>query len=137
MRVLRPHERVAYPADAVRPRTRGDCLPGGCNEVRPCPWVSCRYHLYLDVQVNGSILINYPDQEPGQVQHSCALDVAERGALTLDEVGKILRLSRERVRQICEERFLGLARSRALIIQFRELGEDVCNRISNYVTNFR
>jgi hypothetical protein len=28
-----------------RPRTRGDCL----QEARPCPWVSCRHHLLLEV----------------------------------------------------------------------------------------
>ncbi|MFY3742456.1 sigma factor-like helix-turn-helix DNA-binding protein [Anaeromyxobacter sp. Red801] len=31
---------------------------------------------------------------------TCALDVADRGPLTLDEVGKILGVTRERVRQI-------------------------------------
>ena len=39
-----------------RPVTRGDCLPGGCNGQRPCPWVSCKAHLALDVdERTGSI----------------------------------------------------------------------------------
>jgi hypothetical protein len=28
-----------------RPTTRGECL----QEARPCPWVSCRHHLLLEV----------------------------------------------------------------------------------------
>ncbi len=36
----------------VRPKTRGECASG----PRPCPWVSCRHHLYLDVDKNGSVI---------------------------------------------------------------------------------
>lgn len=28
-----------------RPRTRGECRDG----FRPCPFVACKYHLYLDI----------------------------------------------------------------------------------------
>jgi len=34
------------------------------------------------------------------MEHTCALDVAENGGLTLEEVGHILNLTRERVRQV-------------------------------------
>ena len=68
---------------------------------RPCPFVSCKYHLYIDVHpVRGSIKINFPDLEPWELQHTCALDVAERGGITLEEVGEIMNLTRERVRQV-------------------------------------
>jgi hypothetical protein len=33
-------------------------------------------------------------------EHSCSLDVAERGPWTLDEIGKIFNITRERIRQI-------------------------------------
>lgn len=135
LRVLRPHERVSYP-DVERPRTRGDCLEGGSNAVRPCPWVSCRYHLFLDVRANGSILINHPDQDVDDIEHSCALDIAESGGMTLEGVARIFRLSRERVRQICEAGFPQLATDEQLAIVFREIGEDACNR-SQFKTNFR
>jgi hypothetical protein len=87
--------------DVERPRTRRDCQSGGCNEQRPCPWVSCKHHLYLDVNPEtGSIKFNRPELEPWDMVESCALDIAERGGLTLDEVGDAMNVTRERVRQI-------------------------------------
>lgn len=55
----------------------------------------------------GSILLNYPEREPDELdpRFSCSLDVADRGAVTFEEVGVLLQLSRERIRQI-EERAL-------------------------------
>jgi hypothetical protein len=85
------------PVDEPRPRTRGECRDG----VRPCPWVGCRHHLYLEVNAEtGSIKINFPDVEPEDLAESCCLDVAERGGITLEEVGLITNLTRERVRQV-------------------------------------
>ena len=90
---------------AQRPRTRAECLPGGPNEARPCPWVSCAHHLALDVsQRSGAIKVNTPDAdgEPdwSAMPESCALDVADRGGVTLEEVGAVMNLTRERVRQL-------------------------------------
>ncbi len=48
----------------------------------------------------GSIKINFPELEPWELQHTCALDVAESGAITLEEVGQVMNLTRERVRQV-------------------------------------
>ncbi len=80
-----------------RPQTRGDCA----NVSRPCPYVSCKYHLYIDVNpATGSIKINFPDLEVWELQQSCALDVAQTGGITLEEVGEILNLTRERIRQV-------------------------------------
>ena len=80
-----------------RPKTRGDCDEG----LRPCPWVSCKYHVYVEVdQVFGSLKINRPDIDPTQLEHSCALDVADRDGVTLEEVGQIFGITREGVRQI-------------------------------------
>lgn len=80
-----------------RPRTRGDCV----NAPRPCPWTACRQHLYLDVNPStGKIKLNFPGKEPWEIEHSCALDLADRGGLTLTEVGKALGVTRERVRQM-------------------------------------
>lgn len=68
---------------------------------RPCPFVSCTHHLYLDVNPEtGSLKINYPGKEPWEIEESCSLDVAERDGMTLEEVGAILNLTRERIRQI-------------------------------------
>jgi DNA-directed RNA polymerase sigma subunit (sigma70/sigma32) len=34
------------------------------------------------------------------MHETCALDVADRGGITLEEVGEILNLTRERIRQV-------------------------------------
>jgi hypothetical protein len=81
-------------ADYRRPRTRGEC-----GTERPCPWVSCKYNLYLDVRPTGSIKINWlGDIE--DMPESCVLDLADRGGLTLESVGAMLDITRERIRQV-------------------------------------
>lgn len=86
---------------ADRPKTRDECRWPGVNQVRPCPWVGCKHHLYLDINPEtGSITLNFPDLEPWELPHTCSLDVAERGGNTLEEIGEIMNLTRERVRQI-------------------------------------
>lgn len=104
--------RMLYPeVDYDRPRTRTDCLHGPHAE-RPCPFVSCKHHLYLDVSDRtGSIKVNFPDAEVWDLSETCALDVADRGGITLEEVGDIMNLTRERIRQL-ETR--GLAKLKAL-----------------------
>jgi hypothetical protein len=83
--------------EAMRPRTRADCADG----PRPCLFVSCKYHLYLDVNPRtGSVKLNFPDKELWDLEHTCALDVADKGGITLEEVGAIMNLTRERVRQV-------------------------------------
>lgn len=83
--------------DEPRPRTRGDCIDG----PRPCPWVGCAHHLYLDVnEDNGSIKFNRPELAPWELKESCALDVADRGGLTLEAIAEIWNIVRERVRQV-------------------------------------
>ena len=85
------------PVDIPRPNSRAECR----EEMRPCPWVACKHHLYLDINPEtGSIKINFPDLEPWELKHTCALDVAERGGITLEEVGEIMNLTRERIRQV-------------------------------------
>lgn len=84
------------PVDVPRPKTRGDCA----EVPRPCPFVSCRHHLYLDVNdETGSIKLNFPSLEPGDLAESCSLDVADLGGMTLEDVGAIMNLTRERIRQ--------------------------------------
>ena len=81
----------------TRPRTRADCV----NSPRPCVFVSCKYNLYLDVNPEtGSIKLNFPDKEIWELEYTCALDVAEKGGITLEEVGEIMNLTRERIRQV-------------------------------------
>jgi len=90
--------RMLYPeTDYWKPKMRTDCV----DMERPCPYVSCKYHLYIDVHpVRGSIKVNFPDLEVWEMTETCALDVADRGGITLEEVGEIMNLTRERVRQV-------------------------------------
>lgn len=111
---------------APRPRTRGDCLDG----PRPCVYVACKHHLLLSidetrgrprkgapgqaVSIAGERGTVTPRSTPEAVEawteraaetllempDTCALDVAERGRQKLVEIGRVLRLTRERVRQI-------------------------------------
>jgi hypothetical protein len=82
---------------ASRPKSRADCI----NSPRPCIFVSCKYNLYLDVNPEtGSVKMNFPDKEIWELEYTCALDVAEKGGITLEEVGEIMNLTRERIRQV-------------------------------------
>jgi hypothetical protein len=90
--------RMLYPeTDYFKPRTRVECVDG----PRPCPYVSCQHHLYLDVSSRtGAIKLNFPDLEVWEMNETCALDVADRGGTTLEDVGAIMNLTRERIRQV-------------------------------------
>lgn len=90
--------RMLYPeTDYYKPRTRAECVDG----PRPCPYVSCQHHLYLDVSARtGAIKLNFPDLEVWDMNETCALDVADRGGTTLEDVGAIMNLTRERIRQV-------------------------------------
>lgn len=98
---------AAYPQSitdehaSARPTVRGDCLPGGKNEQRPCPWVNCAWHLAVDIDEDtGSIKVPRPDRETWGAPRTCALDVADEGRHTLEEVGELLNVTRERLRQV-------------------------------------
>ena len=101
--------RMLYPeVDVEKPRSREDCASG----ERPCPFVSCKHHLFLDVSAKtGAIKLNFPDLEVWEMTETCALDVADRGGTTLEEVGAIMNLTRERIRQV---EVKGLAKLEAL-----------------------
>lgn len=91
-----------------RPATRGDCIGG----ERPCPFVGCRYHLFLDVDPEtGSLKLNFPGREIEAMAETCALDVADRGGATLEEVGEFTNVVRERIRQIEVRALMNLKRA--------------------------
>jgi hypothetical protein len=82
---------------ANRPKTRGDCKDG----QRPCPWISCKQNLFLDVNgETGTIQLNFPGREIDQLPATCVLDVADEGTHTLEECGELTNRTRERIRQI-------------------------------------
>lgn len=79
-----------------RPKNRAECV----DMPRPCPYVGCRYHLMIEVTEHGRII--FKDHDPTEMAETCALDVADRGESTLEAVGEVYGVTRERVRQIEE-----------------------------------
>jgi hypothetical protein len=95
--------KLLYPETGYwKPATRSECVADSeKGSDRPCPYVSCKYHLYLDVSPRtGAIKLNFPDLEVWEMSETCALDVADRGGTTLEDVGAIMNLTRERIRQV-------------------------------------
>lgn len=99
----RKHERVDYirlpvvmDTDHWRPATRADCI----DAPRPCPYVGCKHHLAIELTERGDI-VHIGD--PAEMAETCVLDVADRGGVTLGEVGEIYSVTRERIRQIEEK----------------------------------
>lgn len=75
------------------------------NRCRPCWAAGCPLHLYMCVNpMTGAIKLSHPEVDPERMDElpdTCVQDVVERerGA-TLEQVGTILKLTRERIRQI-------------------------------------
>jgi len=73
-------ELLVYPDDVERPGTREACR----GMPRPCPFVSCSHHLYLDINpATGAIKLNFPHLEVWEMAETCSLDVADKGGITL------------------------------------------------------
>lgn len=83
-----------------RPRTRGDCV----NGPRPCPWVGCRHHLYLDVGPQGQLYLAFPG-EPDLLTATCSLDVADQGEHTNETVAYLTNRSSSRTHFVFERAF--------------------------------
>jgi hypothetical protein len=91
-----PLRRYLPVLDAERPKTRADCEKG----PRPCPWVGCKFHLYLEVKESGHLRYNFPDRDLDGLEQTCALDVAETGRHTLEEVGDLVNMGRDALERL-------------------------------------
>lgn len=89
-------DELAQLDESPRPETRSGCA----DSPRPCPYVSCKHHLYLEVTHTGTMRIVFPGVEIDDLKETCALDVAAEEGATLKRVGDLINLTRERVRQI-------------------------------------
>lgn len=107
------------------PRTWGECQERALGTAtNPCAHLRCRYNLLIDVDPHtGSYKITWPDLAEGAYtdeyralpEHTCALREAERGGMALDEVGAMMNVTRERVRQIETNGLVKLRRLSALV----------------------
>ena len=99
------------------------------DDDEQCPYVACRYHLWTDI-VGRSVRYGKQGSEREyryeMVQTdawgswpTCALRAARQGPRTLDEVGDVLGVTRERVRQI---QVAAMAHLAALVV-----GSDLCD----------
>jgi hypothetical protein len=99
------HLRVLMELDALgidqrRPRTLAECPPPS----EPCPFVSCRFHMALEIEHRPNrqpaVKLMFPHLGLAEMRETCSLRVANRGdRLTDERVGELLGLTAERVRQ--------------------------------------
>ena len=110
-----------------KPTDRSECR----GTVRPCPWVSCRYHLLLeysdkfftstkgDYQIKSSSLDDPGLDEEAErllsMPYTCSLDAADAGPAVLRDVGLAMNITRERVRQLEEIGFRKVRREAFLM----------------------
>lgn len=110
----------------MRPKTRAECRPVRERLVRhlpvddpyrihaPCPFVGCRFHLHADVGDGGITLYER------SIEHTCALDIADKGATSHEAIAEILGLTAEGVR-LAELRGVELMRASGLkLAQFAD-----------------
>lgn len=114
--------------DYARPSqfARSDCKDGH----RPCPLVSCRHHLFLEVLPSGSIKYNFPGVEPEDLEHSCSLDVADAEKLSYEEIAAAVNLTRMGFSLVESEALAKLYREHGdfLRLLFAEFGGEVTER---------
>lgn len=102
-RILR--RAVRYTVNLV-PRAKGaPIIRADCAAVpRPCPWIGCRFNMFCDITSGGSLVFLFDTIDPLEVppELSCALDIidARNGGMTLEQIGAIWSITRERIRQI-------------------------------------
>lgn len=100
-------QELTIPEDVKRPRKRGDCVDG----PRPCPWVGCRHHLFLDVTEQGGLKLNFPELEVHDLEETCSLDVADQGGRKMEQIAAITNVTRQRIDQIEKRSLEWLLRS--------------------------
>lgn len=80
----------------ARPLTRAECEDG----PRPCPWVSCQYNLLADVRKHKVVDLYDESVDVDDYGPSCALDIADAGEHSLEDIASVMGITRDAVRQI-------------------------------------
>lgn len=100
----RANDEWAIIADGISPPIRPAKESSRCRRG-PCAYVSCKFHLYLDVDPEtGLIKINHPGKDPTELKHPCALRLQRKVQRTGQQtstklVAKAMNLTSERIRQ--------------------------------------
>jgi hypothetical protein len=129
---LTKHTDLLAEADPLppRPQTFTECQARGIGTAEsPCGYVSCKWHLALDVsEKTGAIKVNFPaldgDPDIDAMGQTCVRRViaAHPDGLTLEEVGLIVNLTRERIRQVESK---GLAEVSKLAALVKSVDEEI------------
>ncbi len=89
-----------WEADNGPPPPRSQCVDG----PRPCDKVRCRYHLWTELAQdkagNWQLGKGGGDTIVPHSQESCALDIADRGPTSSEDIGRYIGTDETRVRQI-------------------------------------
>jgi hypothetical protein len=95
LRAIRSRHLSIYDTGRTVPKTRGECR----DAVRPCPRITCRYHLANDdngtagIRLNPGMVALIADQLENDLPptfDTCALDVADRGESTVYEISELM-----------------------------------------------
>lgn len=65
-----------------------------CDDETPCYKASCKWHLYLTVDDDGTIHFNFPGKEIWDLEETCYLRLLKRGPLPAEEVARLTGMSR-------------------------------------------
>jgi hypothetical protein len=132
LRVAEDYAEEIDHASYLRPRRREDCMPirralvdhiedgHPYKTYAPCPFVSCVYHLHLDVHRTGDSqgVIEFFDTD---IKYTCALDVADEGGVKRAEIADVLGMTEDRT--LAMEK-LFMARMRVQGAFRRDLSDD-------------
>ena len=89
----------------TRPQKREDCIGG----ERPCPFISCRYHMLWALSSKKrneapKDILSMTDEEivdkALSLSETCVLDVADNGRATFEYIAEILGMTRQAVDHI-------------------------------------
>lgn len=87
----------------LMPRTRAECV----NGQRPCQHVSCRHHLLGDIVNHAhwdtTAQEAFDRRNEAGCNETCALDIADRGEASDEEIARVFGIPVERVQQIADE----------------------------------
>lgn len=80
-----------------RPATRGECA----STPRPCPYVGCRYHLFLEPTPAGSLRLPFGEDVEAleTMDETCALDVADRSDHDMTQLAHYMGVTGSRIQQ--------------------------------------